>query len=52
MRNQPIRNQFSQFKIDFNVIAENQPNIFTKQSIVYTSSVKNKAKKSFKREKG
>jgi len=39
------------FKTVFNVIAENQPVVFVKQLVVYTNSVKNKAKTVLKERK-
>jgi len=50
MKNESIRNQFSQLEIVFNLIVENQPVVFVKQSVVYIINVKNKNKSIFIKE--
>jgi len=48
MRNQRNKISSANFKTIFNVIPENQLVVFTKQSVVFISNVKNKAKTNLK----
>jgi len=52
MKNQSIRNQISaKSETVFNVIAKNQPFVFAKHLVVYTSNIKTKHKTILKKRK-